>query len=187
MIGGRWMVIALTVVLVACSSATRADLRDHHEVVLADGALDPNRIDLSGTPGETPAQQARAERFVRETILATRKWTNIQAAVAAGFVPLVRNLRKTNHLIHWDWINDNDYYDPERPESLVYDDGKLTAAMYVRPDRYKLDNAPNPFGPLAQLHSHANLCFSNTATPTFVRFTFDGHCRPPLVMKLTEA
>ncbi len=38
--------------------------------VRADGTLDPDRIDLSGVAGVTPAEQKRAEDLLRRTIRA---------------------------------------------------------------------------------------------------------------------
>jgi hypothetical protein len=37
--------------------------------VRADGILDPDRIDLSGAPGVTHAEQIKAENLLRSTIL----------------------------------------------------------------------------------------------------------------------
>ena len=42
------------------------------------------RIDLSGTPGVTSVEQGRAEKLVRDTIVALRRYARPSAAYAAG-------------------------------------------------------------------------------------------------------
>ena len=95
--------------------------------------------------------------------------------------------------MHWDWIDDNDIFDPTHPESLLYKvepNGEriLEAAMFILPKRYTLENKPDVGGKLVQFHIHTKLCFTNTPAPKFARPTrLDGSCTPPLVKLLTNA
>src|SRR5690349_15319895 len=53
--------------------------------VLANGTLDPNRINLGGTPGVTPAEQVQAQNLLRETIDVLPGWDNTATAAADGY------------------------------------------------------------------------------------------------------
>jgi hypothetical protein len=156
--------------------------------VLANGTFDPNRINLGGTPGVTPAEQVRAQNLLRETLQVLPHWNDTATAAAEGFHPIGDALTGDEHWIHWDWINDSDYLDPHRPESLVYQVDPATrkrtleAAMFILPDRFTFSNLPNVGGPLLQFHIHDNLCFTNDpVAPQVAGLNFGGHCSPPLV------
>lgn len=157
--------------------------------VLPNGTIDPTKIDLSGVPGVTAAELARATSLLRRTITTITKWTDYRKAEADGFHSIGDFITGDEHFLHWDWINDNDYFDPNKPEALVYhydrDTGKRTleAAMYILPDRFSLTNLPDLGGPLTQFHVHDNLCFTNDpVAPHVLGLTNgDGTCSPPLV------
>jgi hypothetical protein len=127
---------------------------------------DPTKpIDLSGTPGVTPEQQAHAENIVAETLIRLPKWADYHTAEAAGFQSIGDGATGFEHYIKWDWINDDVSLDPDHPESLVYapqPDGskKLVSAMFMLPDNVTLDQVPNIGGALMQWHIHDNLCFT---------------------------
>jgi hypothetical protein len=107
--------------------------------------------------------------------------------VADGFQSIGDSMTGEEHYLHWDWINDGDMLDPNKPEALVYkvepNGGRtLEAAMFVLPDKYNLDNVPDVGGALVQYHIHDNLCFTNGAAPHVAGLTNgDGSCSPPLV------
>jgi hypothetical protein len=153
----------------------------------ADGTLDPNKIDLSGVPGVTPAEQHNAESLLRRTILTIRKWDDVNQAVADGFQSIGDGVTGEEHFLHWDWVNDGDILDPAKPEALVYRVGPdgthtLEAVMFVLPDKYNLDNVPDVGGKLVQFHIHDNLCFTTGAAPKVAGLTTAaGTCNPPLV------
>jgi hypothetical protein len=150
---------------------------------------DPNLpIDLSGTPGVTPQQQAKAENLVAVTLVRLpAKWADYKAAEAAGFHSIGDALTGFEHYINWDWINDDVTLDPDHPESLVYQpqpDGskKLVSAMYMLPDSVTLDKVPDIGGALMQWHIHDNLCFTDDPVAPKVAGVIGagGTCSAPL-------
>jgi hypothetical protein len=175
------------VLLTACGgssakSTSRASTTSRAIPVRADGWLDPNHIDLAGVAGVTPAEQARAEKLLRGTIVGLARWKDVAQARADGFVSIGDGFSGSEHYVHWDWIDDSDVLDPNHPESLVYSvkpDGTrvLEAAMYILPKRYRFGNAPDIGGPLVQLHSHFNECYTPFPNPKFKAVTLgDGSC-----------
>jgi hypothetical protein len=157
--------------------------------VLANGDFDPTKINLGGTPGVTPAEQVRAQNLLRQTVEVLPEWDSTATAATDGFHSIGDGLTGDEHWIHWDWINDNDYLDPHKPEALVYHVDRSTgqrtleAAMFILPNRFNFDNLPNVGGPLMQYHIHDNLCFTNSTTdPQVAGLTdFNGGCQAPLV------
>jgi hypothetical protein len=153
--------------------------------VLPSGRLDPDRIDLSGHPGTTPAQQRAAEELLRNTIRTLPRWADYETAVRDGFVTLDGGIVGVDHMMHWDWLNDGRVFDPSHPESLVYrvdptsGARTLEAAMFFLPDGATIDNTPDTFGSLVQYHVHGDLCFERGAT-TNLRGLVDasGNCPP---------
>ncbi|MEI2704179.1 MAG: hypothetical protein V9E89_02705 [Ilumatobacteraceae bacterium] len=144
-------------------------------------------IDLSGTPGVTPAQQAAAENLIAVTVVRLPRWADYRTAEAAGFTSIGDAATGVEHYIKWDWINDDVALDPDQPESLVYQpqaDGskKLVSAMYMLPDTVTLDQVPELGGALTQWHIHDNLCFTaDPAQPRVAGLTdADGNCAAPL-------
>ena len=145
-------------------------------------------IDLSGTPGVTPQQQAAAENLIAVTLVRLPKWSNYKDAEAAGFRSIGDGATGFEHFIQWDWINDDVTMDPDFPESLVYQpqpDGskKLLSAMYMLPDTVALQDVPDVGGALMQWHIHDNLCFTNDPVqPRVAGVTSStGSCPAPLV------
>ena len=123
-------------------------------------------IDLSGTPGVTPQQQAAAENLIATTLIQLPQWSDHKVAEAFGFKSIGDANTGHEHFIQWDWINDDVILDPDRPESLVYEpqpDGtkKLVSAMYMLPDDVALSEVPDIGGALMQWHVHDDLCFTN--------------------------
>ncbi len=160
--------------------------------VRSDGTLDPHRIDLSGIAGVSHSEQLHAQDLLRQTILAMPRWNDVAQAKRGGFVSIGDGFSGAEHYVHWDWIEDDVIFDPRRPESLVYrvePNGKriLEAAMFILPERYRLDNTPDIGGKLVQFHVHDNLCFTDSPAPKFTRLArLDGTCTPPLVKRLTN-
>jgi len=150
---------------------------------------DPTQpIDLSGTAGVTPEQQAAAENLVAVTLVRLpAQWADYHDAEAAGFHSIGDGSTGFEHFINWPWINDDVTLDPDHPESLVYQpqpDGskKLVSAMYMLPDTVALADVPNIGGALMQWHIHDNLCFTNDpVAPKVAGVTqADGTCRAGL-------
>ena len=133
----------------------------HAHVVPYDPALP---IDLSGTPGVTPQQQAAAENLVAITLARLPRWSDARVAERAGFHSIGDGFTGTEHLINQAFLKDNSTLDPDRPESLVYDTSsggrRLVAAMYMLAPGTPLSAVPDIGGALVQWHVHDNLCFS---------------------------
>ncbi len=162
---------------------------DHGAPTVEPKPYDPTKpIDLSGTPGVTPEQQAAAENLIAVTLVRLPQWSDYKVAEAAGFRSIGDALTGHEHFINWDWINDDVTLDPDMPESLVYEpqpDGskKLVSAMYMLPDDVALEDVPDIGGALMQWHIHDNLCFTNDPdAPKVAGLTNgQGECNPPLV------
>ena len=77
-------------------------------------------IDLSGTPGVTPAEQHRAEKLIRDTIVGLRRSESPPAAYAVGYRS-IGDLSRVEHYVNWSYVDDGHILDPTRPESLVYE------------------------------------------------------------------
>jgi hypothetical protein len=191
---GRGVAIALVLSLAAaCASGGTRAPSAKPLALRTDGTIDPKQVDLAGTAGVTAAEQRRAEDLLRRTIETLPRWNDVAQAVRDGFEPLGDGATGDEHYVHWDWIEDNDFFDPNRPESLVYHrlgDGRmeLEAAMFILPKRYTLTSAPDVGGKLVQYHSHTNLCFTPFPSPrfkAFIRFT-TKECPPGLLKLLTN-
>ena len=151
-------------------------------------AYDPNLpIDLSGTPGVTPQQQARAENLVSATLYKLPQFADAAKAEALGYHTIGDGVTGDEHLINWAYLDDGRILDPDYPEALVYNTRKggreLEAAMFMLPPGATLDTVPDVGGALTQWHIHDNLCFTNDpVAPRVVGLTDgNGNCRAPSV------
>jgi hypothetical protein len=153
-----------------------------------EGTIDAEKVNLGGVAGVTPEEQKRAEDLLKKTIEILPKWNDYKTAEADGFHSIGDGVTGEEHFLHWDWINDDDHVlDPNYPEALVYKTGPnnsktLEAAMFILPEKYNLDNAPDIGGALTQYHIHDNLCFTADLAPHVAGLTnAQGGCNPPLV------
>lgn len=156
------------------------------EDTVAAQPFDPaKKVDLSGTPGVTAEEQADAEAIVEETLDGLPQWADQKTAEAAGFHSIGDAGTGTEHLINEAYMDDDVIFDPDKPESLVYDvkDGKktLAAAMYMLKRGTPLEDAPKTGGKLMQWHVHNNLCYNAQGKVAGLTQP-DGTCRPPLVL-----
>ena len=122
-------------------------------------------VDLSGVPGVTAAQQARAEQLVTDTIVDLPRFRDTADAEAAGYVSVGDGFTGYEHFVNWSLLSDGRILDAEYPESLVYRVGPggvrtLEAAMYMLEEGTTLDDVPNVLGNLAQFHVHNDLCWA---------------------------
>jgi hypothetical protein len=126
---------------------------------------DPTKpIDLSGTPGVTPEQQARAENLIAITLLRLPKYSDYRVAEADGFNSIGDGATGHEHFINTAYFNDEHILNPDYPESLVYEpqpDGsrKLVSVMFMLNSGDTLADVPDVGGKLMQWHIHDNLCF----------------------------
>jgi hypothetical protein len=151
--------------------------------------FDPSKsIDLSGTPGVTPAQQSAAEALVRDSLRDLPRFASQSAAYAAGYRTIGDASTGDEHWVNWAYANDSDILDSMHPESLVYNTHVsghpvLEAAMYMLPPGSRFTNIPPLFqSPLTQFHVHDNICFAQTSDPlqkVFAGLTDgNGNCPP---------
>ena len=182
--------IASAVIAVAAAPATVAALDHQHTHGEATTAVPPHPydpglpIDLSGVPGVTPQEQARAENLLAATVLLLPQWADPAYDEAHGFYSIGDGRGGTEHYVNPTYINDNVMLDPDRPESLVFDTSvtpkRLVAAMYMGAPGMTLEQVPDVGGALTQWHIHDNLCF-NREGRIAGRVQADGSCLEPLV------
>ena len=152
----------------AIANGDDAEVHEHGE---ADHAafpiltVDENGKLLGGDPAATPEQRAAAEKLLADTKAGFWQWTDEKAVHAAGFRSIGDGGTGTEHLVNWNWIQDDVVLDPDFPESLVYDvepDGtrRLAAAMFMVPAGTPDEQVPDVGGTLTQWHIHNNLCYS---------------------------
>ena len=105
-------------------------------------------VDFSGVPGVTPEQEAWSEALATRTIKELPQWADPATAERAGYQTIGDGPTGTEHYMKWDAIDDDVQFDPNAPESIVYDvapDGKrtLAAAMFMMPSSVSLDDVPS--------------------------------------------
>jgi hypothetical protein len=139
---------------------------DHGDGDHAEGAVHEHGSDAHEDPSTaTPEQRAAADKLLQDTKTGFWQWTDEQRVHEAGFRSIGDGITGTEHLVNWNWINDDVVLDPDHPESLVFNvsrDGKrtLAAAMYMAPAGTPDDEIPDVGGPITQWHIHNNLCYS---------------------------
>ncbi|HEY7626937.1 MAG TPA: hypothetical protein VH761_07710, partial [Ilumatobacteraceae bacterium] len=127
---------------------------------------DPSQpIDVSGVPGVTPEQEARATKLIEESLQYLPKYSSTAAAIADGYSSIGDAGTGSEHYIKASLIEDDVMLDATHPESLVYtvdgDQRTLAGAMYIASTRPTDDPSLLDFaGPLMQWHNHGNLCWS---------------------------
>jgi hypothetical protein len=127
---------------------------------------DPTQpIDVSGVPGVTPEQEARATKLIEDSLKDLPKYADTAAAVADGYASIGDAGTGSEHYIKLSLIEDDSFLDATQPESLVYtvngDARTLAGAMYIASARPTDDPSLLDFaGPLMQWHNHGNLCWA---------------------------
>jgi len=146
---------------------------------------DPSKpIDVSGVPGVTPEQEARATKLIEDSLNDLPKYADTAAAIADGYASIGDAGTGDEHYIKLSLIEDNDFLDAAAPESLVYkvdgDKRTLAGAMYIASARPTDDPSLLNFaGPLMQWHNHGNLCWATgpDGKPRVVGITdANGNC-----------
>jgi len=147
---------------------------------------DPSKpIDLGGYPGVTPAERARAEKLVRDTLLYLPHYADTATAYREGYRSIGDAGTGDEHYVKFSYADDGHILDPKYPESLVYEviNGKktLVAAMYILPFGTRYTDIPDVGGPMTQWHVHDDLCLAPTSDPLQKQVTLarpDGTCAP---------
>jgi hypothetical protein len=140
-------------------------------------------VKLTGTPGVTPVEEARAEKLVTDTLRELPQFADWTQLASKGFYSIHDGFTGDEHYINWQYIDDGRMLDPDHPESLVFEyvNGKktLVSAMFMAEKGYTLDSVPDVGGALTQWHIHNNLCYTLTDPPSIIGLTnFDGTCSP---------
>jgi len=111
----------------------------------------------------TAAELQAANRLLVETRASVARYATLQAAVAAGYVPMEPPDFQIVHYINRAYMVDADILDPQHIQSLIYYNGTrgavLIGAMYIMPRRGM--DGPQIGGPLTVWHQHNNICFDN--------------------------
>jgi hypothetical protein len=120
--------------------------------------------DLSGVPGVTDEQQARAAALIADTLREMGRWADTADAIADGYISIGDAGTGVEHYLRGDLIDDDVMLDATQPESLVYNvDGDrriLAGAMYITSPRPTDDPSLTGWaGPLMTWHNHGNLCW----------------------------
>jgi hypothetical protein len=109
----------------------------------------------------TAAQRRAAADLAARTRTALARYTDIHAALAAGYRPTLTRTGYSVHLENKAYGNDGRILDPDRPELLMYSivDGRaaLLSAVYTMPRAG--EPGPAPGGPLTRWHAH-NACLT---------------------------
>lgn len=171
--------LGLAVALVGVPATAQAgSFHDHGQTVSAAGASGGHAHSHGGTASPsggatyaenyknaTPEQRAAADKLLADTEAGLWQWNDEAKVEAAGFRSIGDGVTGTEHLVNWNWINDDTVLDPNHPESLVFrvtPRGRvLEAAMYILPQTTKDADIPDVGGTITQWHVHGDLCFSN--------------------------
>jgi hypothetical protein len=132
------------------------------------GMMMPGMRMASSTPCDaapTAAQQQAAVKFVDTSWQDARKYQNLAAARAAGYVPITppraRVVHYLNRASYLATLRGGPVLDLAQPQSLVYANtaqgAVLVAAMFITTPG---GSTPQPGGCLTQWHVHTNLCLS---------------------------
>jgi len=156
------------------------------QVTGSDAGQAVKRVDLSGVPGVSAEQQAKAEQLVEVTLDKLPQFADAGEIESLGFHSIGDGFTGHEHYINWNYIDDDKVLDPDYPESLVYDtsgvEKKLVSAMFMLPQGSTLEDVPEVGGPLTQWHIHDDLCFTDDPVQPRVAgvTSVGGECRPPL-------
>lgn len=153
------------------TAAGHDDHDDGHDDGHGDHASTPPKpydatlpVDLGGTDGVTPEQQAEAEELVTETLEKLPQFADWTTLEERGWHSIGDGITGFEHYINWPLIEDDKLFDPDYPESLVFevdgDEKTLVAAMYMTSRDVALDEVPDIGGDLIQWHIHDDLCYA---------------------------
>jgi hypothetical protein len=140
----------------------------------------PDMQMYGSTAPPTAAQVLAAAQLIKETDASLKRYTNVQAAFAAGYTYVL----KTNGEEHLLYDGDDPGYqglNPQDPSSLVYAINVpnhapiLLGAMYIMGDQ---QNGPQIGGGLTRWHSHLVTCVNGQQTIAGFGVQLRGGCNP---------
>ena len=117
----------------------------------------------------TADQLAAAQRFRGELIAATRQWSSLKAAEAAGFEIRTAPRREGDTTVHYlhaehrPWPDDPTHLDPRHPKALIYANIPpwpliLVGVMFGMP---RGQHGLTPGGPITRWHTHKVCTFGD--------------------------
>jgi hypothetical protein len=166
---------ALALVVVSGDFAGWAASQEWSHQSLAPSAADSHNHNPTGAQQATPAQIEAAAKLIYDTRKSVAKYRTLNAAIAAGYVPMEPPNTDIVHYVNRSYMVDADILDPQHVQSLIYfNTGKsmeLIGAMYILPRRGM--DGPQIGGPLTVWHQHSNICFDNV-TGMAVAFVHQG-------------
>lgn len=132
----------------------------------------------------TQLQREAADRLAAATRDATKRYENLDVALAAGFALPKPGTGTDVHMDNKAFRSDGRVLDPERPETLVYaiEGGRATLLGVVFVMERAGIAAPEPGGPITRWHAH-NICLT-ALPPGFGIVTPFGSC-PALAVNVT--
>ncbi len=172
----------------AAATGDEAEGHDHGTpAAVAPKPYDPTKpIDLGGVAGVTEEQQAKAENLIAITLDRLPQFADQATAKAQDYYSIGDAGTGFEHLINWNYVNDEHTLNPDFPEALVYEVGPgdsrtLVSAMFMLETGSTLKTVPELGGPLTQWHIHDDLCFSDDPVSPHVAgiTSVGGECRPP--------
>jgi hypothetical protein len=140
----------------------------------------PDMQMYGSTAPPTAAQVLAAAQLIKETDASLKRYTNVQAAFAAGYTYVL----KTNGEEHLLYDGDDPGHqglNPQDPSSLVYAINVpnhapiLLGAMYIMGDQ---QNGPQIGGGLTRWHSHLVTCVNGQQTIAGFGVQLRGGCNP---------
>jgi hypothetical protein len=139
----------------------------------------------------TDAQQQAAVSLVDNTVAASQQYQSLDAAKAAGYVPITPTGRRIVHYAKPATLTNTPLLDPNAMQSLVYANTShgavLVAAMYMMGMNEVGAKPPMPGGCLTEWHVHTNLCFSTTSGKVVgIQRSRAGTCRPGSVNHVSQ-
>ncbi len=137
------------------------------------------------------AQQQAAVSLVDNTVAGAQQYESLDAAKAAGYVPITPSGRRVVHYAKPAYLSNTSLLDPNAIQSLVYANTShgavLVAAMYMMGMNQVGAKPPMPGGCLTEWHVHTNLCFSTTSGKVVgVQRTRTGACRAGSVNRVSQ-
>jgi len=167
----------------AAHAAARDGGHEGHEGYAARAQAGVLMLPVSADPPTAQQQRAAADLAAR-TRTSLARYTDIRAALAAGYRPTLARTGLSVHLEDKAAERDGRVLDPDRPELLMYAiaDGRATllSAVYTLPRAGQ--PGPTPGGPLTRWHAH-NGCLS-LLPPGFSVVDAYGGC-PALSVQVT--
>lgn len=121
----------------------------------------------------TPEDYEVADQLIADTTAAVKKYEDLKDAEAAGYEYIAPPFNGEGaHYLNPAYMDDGQFVNPDRIESLVYRGDKLEAAMYMMDDGDQ--PAIDVAGCLTPWHLHDNLCIAEGFQ--IVGLTSTGDC-----------